>query len=261
MSEIHSADILRDKSHGVRASSGVVSAEEKLTDLMRAFPAPARDLAHALPLFVMPHVVRRMMFFADLYRLVLDVPGVIMEFGVRYGRDLATLIGLRTLYEPLNYSRKIIGFDTFTGFPSVDQKDGAVNDRAEGAFFIGEDYDRYLAHVLGTLEAMAPYDHLKKFEVAKGDASKTVPRYLSDHPETIVALAYFDMDLYAPTRDCLEALQPHLTRGSVLAFDELNCQEFPGETEAVREVLGLDRVRLRRFPGTNPGLPTYLVVE
>lgn len=261
MLETHNAEILSEKSHGVRASAGVVGAEDELSELMRTFPAPGRDLAHALPLFVMPHVLRRMFFFGDLYRLALDVPGVMMEFGVRYGRDLATLVGLRTLYEPLNYSRKIVGFDTFTGFPSVDEKDGVVNDSAEGSFFIGEEYDRYLSLVLASLEAMAPYDHLKKFEVRKGDASDTLPRYLRDHPETIVALAYFDMDLYAPTRDCLRALQPHLTRGSVLAFDELNCKEFPGETEAVREVLGLDRVRLRRFPGTNPGLPTYLVVE
>lgn len=53
---------------------------------------------------------------------------------------------------------------------------------------------------------------------------------------------------------------PHLTRGSVLGFDELNCGEFPGETVAVREVLGLDRVALRRPAGTGPGLPAYLEI-
>ena len=31
---------------------------------------------------------------------------------------------LRGIYEPFNRHRKIIGFDTFTGFPSINIKDG-----------------------------------------------------------------------------------------------------------------------------------------
>jgi hypothetical protein len=33
-----------------------------------------------------------------------------------------------------------------------------------------------------------------------------------------------------------------------LVFDELNCQHFPGETLAVREVLGLSKLALHCFP-------------
>jgi hypothetical protein len=31
-------------------------------------------------------------------------------------------------------------------------------------------------------------------------------------------------------------------------FDELNCPHFPGETQALMEVLDLNKLRLRRFP-------------
>ena len=34
--------------------------------------------------------------------------------------------------------------------------------------------------------------------------------------------------------------------GSVVALDELNCSEFPGETLALKETWGLDRYRLTR---------------
>ncbi|MNL50967.1 hypothetical protein D3C87_1740290 [compost metagenome] len=105
----------------------------------------------------------------------------------------------------------------------------------------------------------APIPHKKKHELVKGDATVTLPDYLKDHPETIVALAYFDFDLYKPTRDCLEAILPHLTKGSVLAFDELNMSEFPGETIALREVLGLSRYAIRRDPSSP--LTSYLVFE
>ena len=37
-------------------------------------------------------------------------------------------------------------------------------------------------------------------------------------------------------------------KGSVLIFDELNCKEFPGETEALNEVLGLNKIKLNHYP-------------
>ncbi len=61
-------------------------------------------------------------------------------------------------------------------------------------------------------------------------------------------MAIFDMDIYKPTRDALNMIQPRLTKGSMLVFDELNCPFFPGETQAVSEVLGLNNLRLQRFP-------------
>jgi hypothetical protein len=82
----------------------------------------------------------------------------------------------------------------------------------------------------------------------KGDASQTISAYLNAHPETIIAMAYFDLDIYAPTKACLEAIRPHLTRNTVLAFDELNCPEFPGETRALAEVFGLGNFAIRRTP-------------
>ena len=100
---------------------------------------------------------------------------------------------------------------------------------------------------------------VKKYEICKGDARTKLKKYLEDHPETIISLAYFDMQLYEPTRDCLKLILPHLTRGSVIAMDELNSCEFPGETVAFQEVIGLDHYKLQR----SLFLPdrTYFVIE
>jgi hypothetical protein len=93
----------------------------------------------------------------------------------------------------------------------------------------------------------------------KGDATITVKKYLKDHPETIIAFAYFDFDLYEPTKKCLEAIKGHLTKGSVLGFDELNWPAFPGETLALKDVFGLDKYKIVRSP-LNPS-PSYIVIE
>jgi len=61
-------------------------------------------------------------------------------------------------------------------------------------------------------------------------------------------LAYFDFDIYAPTKACLTMLRDRLTKGSVVAFDEVNDADSPGETVALMETFGLNNIRLERFP-------------
>ena len=74
-----------------------------------------------------------------------------------------------------------------------------------------------------------------------------------------MALAYFDLDLYEPTKKCIELLKPRLTKGSVLGFDELNEEATPGETLALMETLGLRNVALRRLPYTSRS--SYCVID
>jgi hypothetical protein len=100
--------------------------------------------------------------------------------------------------------------------------------------------------------------HIKRYEVIKGDATRTLKEYLAKHTETMVSLAYFDMDLYEPTKKCLELLKPYLNKGSVLGFDELCDETFPGETIAFREVFG-DKYRVNRLPITSR--VSYVVLE
>jgi hypothetical protein len=59
--------------------------------------------------------------------------------------------------------------------------------------------------------------------------------------------------------DCLKLLSSRFTKGTVVGFDELNHAAFPGETTAVREVLGLSSIRLKRSVWS--GDESYFVVE
>ena len=88
---------------------------------------------------------------------------------------------------------------------------------------------------------------------------ETIPEYLKRHTETIVSLAIFDFDIYKPTKAALQAIKPHLMKGSILVFDELCDDIFPGETLAVQEVLGLNNMRVKRMPMT--ARISYMEVE
>lgn len=221
---------------------------DNLLKLFKECPIPDGEILSNLNLFMKRQDVARLLFLNELYQKILGVHGVIMEFGVRWGRHLASFTSLRGIYEPYNYNRTIVGFDTFRGFPAVHEKDGAAKIIETGSYDVTPQYETYLEQVLDYHEGEHPLAHMKKFELVRGDASDMIVQYLEAHPETIVALAYFDMDIYEPTERCLRAIKSHLTRGSIIGFDELNHPDFPGETVAVREVLGLGNHNIKHSP-------------
>jgi hypothetical protein len=190
------------------------------------------------------NALARVIYLNDVYKKIINVPGVICEFGVHWGSTNSVLNNLRALYEPYNHSRVVYGFDTFSGFNSVSSKDGRNLD--VGDYSSREDYFSSLNEILSYHESICPFPENKKFELIKGDASITTKQWLTDNPHAIISLAIFDMDLYKPTKDVLTAIQPRLTKGSVVVFDELNCKFFPGETEAVAEVLGFNNIKLEK---------------
>lgn len=235
------------------------SYRNKFLELFKDCPIPDNELLLNLGLFMNRQTLSRMLFMHELYQNIINVHGNIVEFGTRWGTNLALFESFRGMYEPYNYTRKIVGFDTFEGFSGIDGKDGNSNIVSLESYSVTEKYEEYLGKVLDYHEQESPLSHIKKYELIKGDASVEVEKYLYDNPETIIALAYFDFDLYQPTKKCLEAIKNHVTKGTVIGFDELNYHEFPGETLALKEVFGLDKYKLRRSP-LNP-TPSYIVLE
>jgi hypothetical protein len=197
-------------------------------------------------LYLKRQVISRILYQDYLYKKILNVPGVILEFGVHWGATIATLLNLRGIYEPYNHSRTIYGFDTFGGFPRVSDEDGGFSQ--VGDYSTSEGYEQELERVLRLQESFSPISQIQKFELVKGDVIETLPEFLRENPHAVVSMAIFDMDIYAPTKAALELIMPRLTKGSLLVFDELNCRHFPGETQALDEVIGLNNLRLSRVP-------------
>lgn len=233
------------------------AARQEMEDAMRTSPIPRGERMDNLALFADHLLLGRILFMDHIYRLILETPGVVMEFGTRWGQNLSIFSNLRTLYEPTHYHRKIIGFDTFSGFVDIAPQDGASVYAQPGNVRTTQGYEAFLERVLAAQEASKPLPHKKKYDIVKGDVRATLPQYLERHPQTVIALAYFDMDLYAPTRDVLAMIRPYLVRGSVVVLDEINDPGFPGETVALREVFGLAGLRLKRVPYLS--FPCYFV--
>ena len=234
-------------------------ARNELYELLKECPIPEDQVLSNLGLFLNSKNLSRILFMNYIYQKIVDVQGVVFEFGTRWGQNVALFAALRGIYEPFNRHRKIVAFDTFEGFPSIHEKDGDSSMMVEGMLSLTENYDQYLSSVVSTIEKDNPLSHIQKFELRKGDGIVEIDSYLEQNPETIISLAYFDFDLYAPTKKCLEAIKPRLTKGSIVCFDELNEPDSPGETLALMEVFGLENVTLKRFPYVSR--ISYFIVE
>lgn len=183
-----------------------------------------------------------------IFEKILGVHGAILECGVFLGAGLMSWAQLSSIYEPLNHIRRVIGFDTFEGFPELHQKDrGAVEKIAvKGG---------YAAPVLEDLQACIklydlarPIGHIPRVELVPGNATQSIPAYIENNPHLVVALLYLDFDIYEPTRVAIESILPRMPKGAVIAFDELAQKQWPGETLAVLDSVGIRNLRIQRLP-------------
>ena len=210
---------------------------------------PIPDRIDAFPKFASRRAIAKFLARSEIFKRMLGVNGSILECGVLHGAGLFTFAQLSAIHEPYNHTRRIVGFDTFAGVPSVhaaDTKSGSSSHFEKGA--LAGSTEAELRRAIALFDANRPLSHIPKIELVAGDLRQTAAKYVEANPHLVVSLLYLDVDLYEPTKAALEAFLPRMPKGGIVAFDELNAQTFPGETTAALEVLGFSETRLERFP-------------
>lgn len=186
----------------------------------------------------------------EIFKKILNVNGSIVECGVLHGGGLMAWAKLSSIFEPVNHTRRIYGFDTFEGLASLSEKDtgtGKSKHFRNGAGMVGDAFEDIQA-VIDLYDVNRPLSHIPKVEIVKGDVIETAPVFIEQHPYMVISLLYLDLTIYKPTKAALEAFMPRIVKGGIIAFDELNADMYPGETQAVHEVIGLNNLKIQRFP-------------
>jgi hypothetical protein len=184
---------------------------------------------------------------SELFRHVLGVHGHIIECGVYLGAGLMTWANLSAIHEPFNHIRRIVGFDTFSGIAKIDQNDqGAGSTQQVGGAAADSFAD--LMECIRLFDLNRPIGHIPRVEVVAGDAAETIPAFVTTNKHLVVAMLYLDFGIYKPTKVALEQFLPRMPKGAVIVFDELDQAACPGETQAVMDAVGLNQLRVQRFP-------------
>lgn len=181
----------------------------------------------------------------ELFKMVQDIPGAIIECGVYKGNSLMLYMQLSMILEPYAINRSIIGFDTFSGFTSIDAEQDPT-DINESMF---SDTDETLIQdMIDANDLVRPVNRIPRCEIVKGDILETVPAFVKTRPDLVVAMLILDTDLYSSTKVALETFLPYMPKGAIVVLDEVAYRNFPGETAALRDVLDMNKVELKRLP-------------
>ncbi|MDD5503743.1 MAG: macrocin O-methyltransferase [Candidatus Omnitrophica bacterium] len=211
------------------------------------------------PMYVPRQSMASFLVKYEIFKQIINVHGCIVECGVCYGGGLMSWAMFSAIFEPVNYSRRVIGFDTFSGFPGISAKDKKDKDPNAKKGGMRVDSMEELLRCRSLFDQNRPVGHINKIELVKGDITKTAKKYVKDNPHLVVSLLYLDLDLYEPTKAAIEAFFPRMPKGAVIAFDELNHPDWPGETAALLETIGIGGLRIKRFPFDS--VRSYAVIE
>jgi hypothetical protein len=178
-----------------------------------------------------------------IFEMSKNIQGSIVECGVYRGNSIMLYSHLCSIFCPVAFNKKIIGFDTFEGFAGISNKDpegirtGDLND---------VDYDE-LCEWITVQQENNFISHIPRIELVRGLAEATIPRYVNENPHLLISLLYMDFDLFSPTITALEHFYPLMPRGAIIAFDQLNQKKWAGETIAFKKFFKAHDLKLMTF--------------
>ncbi len=221
-----------------------------MSEIFARYEADLRVKLDNFEKYVRRQSLARFLARYEIFKLQVHIKGSIIEAGVHHGGGLMAWAKLSADLEPYALDRRIIGFDTFEGFPSISREDsGGLENKAlaEGGLAAGYDVYAELNQLVAEFDGNRFLSQFPKVHLVKGDACQTIPQFVKDNPHLLVSLLFMDFDLYEPTKVALEQLLPRMGKGAILAFDELNNPWWPGEMRAVLEMLDLRQHQINRF--------------
>ncbi len=188
----------------------------------------------------------RQLALYEIFKRILNIKGSIIECGVHRGFGIMSWANFSAVIEPANLTRRIYGFDTFEGFPSVGEKDRTSMGDVKAGELYANSYDELL-ELISIYDSNRFLGHVNKIKLIKGDATETIPNFVKENPHVVVSLLFLDFDLYEPTKAAIEHFFPRIPKGGIIAFDELDNPLWPGETLALLDGIGISRLRIERL--------------
>lgn len=239
----------KSKSIAAEANFRRQSEVEAAADYVRIFEESGdstQNKLHNVMKYMRRQDITKLLARYEIFKKVLNVKGSVVECGVFRGAGLMSWALFSDMMEPVNLMRKIYGFDTFDGFPDVSGKDKNTLRNPNVGDLKANVYDE-LQEVIKAYDKNRFLGHVEKVRLVKGNASKSIPQFVKDNQHLVVSLLFLDFDLFEPTKVALEHFVPRMPKGSIIAFDELDNPIWPGETLALLETIGINKLKLQRL--------------
>jgi hypothetical protein len=212
---------------------------EALEKLCKGTDLSIFEMFRNFPVFTPRFNIARFLAHYELFKKIVELPGVIIDLGVFQGASTFTWAKLCEVFCPTDARKIVYGFDTFKGFPALSKEDGSPNLKQgahKGGYFGGRSIGKDLRLAQEAMNHDRHLKHVNRIELIKGDVAKTIPRFVTSKGNGLrIALLNLDLDLYEPTAVALEYFVPLMVKGGVIIVDEYAVDTFGGESKAVDE--------------------------
>jgi len=219
---------------------------KKLGEIFQSCPDPLEIKLDNFTKYIRRQKLTRLLSLYEIFKRILPVKGSIVECGVYKGFSLMAWANFSAVLEPANLTRRIYGFDTFEGFPQIASQDANKVMTPEPGQLSSNSFTE-LTELIKVYDSNRFLGHVNKVNLIHGDITKTVPDFISKNQHLMVSLLFLDLDLYDSTKVAIENFYPRMPKGAIIAFDELDNPIWPGETTALLETIGINRLKIERI--------------
>lgn len=214
------------------------------------------EVSKNFPIYARRLFLKKFLAHYELFCKTVNLPGDIIELGVFRGATLMEWANFVEIRNMGDRQKQVIGFDNFTGFTEVSEKDGAGSEemkKVEGGFNPAM-FEEALEDAIAIYDRDRFIPYKARVKLVKGDIEQTVPKFVKDNPGLRISLIHFDADMYTPTKIGLEYFYPLVVKGGLILFDEYGIRPWGGESNAVDEYFDGQDVEIKRFDwSANPG--------
>lgn len=190
-----------------------------------------------------------------IFNMISYLPGDIVECGVFKGSSMLLWLKLIAMNTP-NSIRKVIGFDFFDQ-NFVEELTDVTDKKGMSEVFSRCHVTKDDISVEGITSRLIDAKFSpSKFELVKGDLSRTSKEYVDARPGFRIALLYLDVDLEKPTYDALQYMWDRIVPGGVVVFDEYGYHIW-SESNAVDRFVKEKGLELR--PLNIPSPTAYII--
>ena len=225
-----------------------LDAIKKIQDSHEGIKMPWSDKVANFTNWARTRDLTRFLLREKLMQKILHTPGAIFECGVHWGGGVSSWLHLSEIYEPVAFTRRIFAFDTFKGFPRIKLEDVSREYVSKpGDFSLGSSAN-HVKNTLKAIEKTRKITNVNRLTIVEGDVRQTIKKTLKSDHSISIALLYLDLDLYEPTMVALKNCLPRMPKGSIVVLDEYADTAWPGETKALIDAVGIQKVAMKCFP-------------
>jgi len=226
---------------------------EGIDDIIKSNELSLKECFNNYQAFIQRRSLPKLLAYYELFKIIQDMPGSIIELGVFRGAGVFTWNHLLETFCPGDRLRQVYGFDHFEGYTKFQQEDGDLGSYFEDALegdYMGSSYD-----IVKKLQLLHNNDSyfpgIIRTQIIPGNIKETIPVFVKENPGLRVSLLMIDVNLFEPLKAAFDYLYDLVLHGGVIAVSGYSAIPWKGEATAIETFFkerGLSQPKMQKFP-------------